>query len=251
MRELERALRPVKRRMRTQRTFIWALYGLFAGAVGVLLLRAASFVWAFPTVAIWGAVTLAALPAIFALVAWLWPITSLDAARQADALGLMARAQTAVMLGGCDTDMARLQREDALSSLKTLEPARQMALKPPRLSWIGTLACAALMGVSFLIPNPQAQAIRAQEAFHAEMVEQAQKVDEGATALDAEAAETPELRRLLGELSGELRRAESVRDALTAIDTAERKVESLEARTARDALDAMRAAGLNALAQSL
>ena len=37
MRELERALRPVKRRMRTQRTFIWALYGLFAGAVGVLL----------------------------------------------------------------------------------------------------------------------------------------------------------------------------------------------------------------------
>lgn len=251
MRELERALRPVKRRMRTQRTFIWALYGLFAGAVGVLLLRAASFVWAFPTVAIWGAVTLAALPAIFALVAWLWPITSLDAARQADALGLMARAQTAVMLGGCDTDMARLQREDALSSLKTLEPARQMALKPPRLAWIGTLACAALMGVSFLIPNPQAQAIRAQEAFHAEMVEQAQKVDEGATALDAEAAETPELRRLLGELSGELRRAESVRDALTAIDTAERKVESLEARTARDALDAMRAAGLNALAQSL
>ena len=230
MRELERALRPVKRRMRTQRTFIWALYGLFAGAVGVLLMRAASFVWAFPTVAIWGAVTLAALPAIFALVAWLWPITSLDAARQADALGLMARAQTAVMLGGCDTDMARLQREDALSSLKTLEPARQMALKPPRLAWIGTLACAALMGVSFLIPNPQAQAIRAQEAFHAEI---------------------PELRRLLGELSGELRRAESVRDALTAIDTAERKVESLEARTARDALDAMRAAGLNALAQSL
>lgn len=59
------------------------------------------------------------------------------------------------------------------------------------------------MGVSFLIPNPQAQAIRAQEAFHAEMVEQAQKVDEGATALDAEAAETPELRRLLGELSGD------------------------------------------------
>ena len=38
---------------------------------------------------------------------------------------------------------------------------------------------------------------------------------------------------MLGELSGELRRAESVRDALTAIDTAERKVESLEARTAR------------------
>ena len=248
---MESALRPVKRRMRTQRTFIWAMYGLFAGAVSVLLLRAASFVWAFPTVVFWSLVTLVALPAVFALIAWLWPITSLDAARQADALGLMARAQTAVMLGGCDTDMARLQRKDALSSLKRLQPARQMALRVPRLAWIGTAVCVVLVGVSFLIPNPQAQAIREQEAFHAEMMEQAQKVDEGATALDAGAAETPELRKLLGDLSGELRRAENVRDALTAVDTAERKVESLEARTARDALDAMRAAGLNALAQSL
>ncbi|HIS41619.1 MAG TPA: hypothetical protein IAC11_01890 [Candidatus Limiplasma pullicola] len=251
MKELESALRPVKRRMRTQRTFIWAMYGLFAGAVSVLLLRAASFVWAFPTVVFWSLVTLVALPAVFALIAWLWPITSLDAARQADALGLMARAQTAVMLGGCDTDMARLQRKDALSSLKRLQPARQMALRVPRLAWIGTAVCVVLVGVSFLIPNPQAQAIREQEAFHAEMMEQAQKVDEGATALDAGAAETPELRKLLGDLSGELRRAENVRDALTAVDTAERKVESLEARTARDALDAMRAAGLNTLAQSL
>ena len=251
MKELESALRPVKRRMRTQRTFIWAMYGLFAGAVSVLLLRAASFVWAFPTVVFWSLVTLVALPAVFALIAWLWPITSLDAACQADALGLMARAQTAVMLGGCDTDMARLQRKDALSSLKRLQPARQMALRVPRLAWIGTAVCVVLVGVSFLIPNPQAQAIREQEAFHAEMMEQAQKVDEGATALDAGAAETPELRKLLGDLSGELRRAENVRDALTAVDTAERKVESLEARTARDALDAMRAAGLNTLAQSL
>ena len=251
MKELESALRPVKRRMRTQRTFIWAMYGLFAGAVSVLLLRAASFVWAFPTVVFWSLVTLVALPAVFALIAWLWPITSLDAARQADALGLMARAQTAVMLGGCDTDMARLQRKDALSSLKRLQPARQMALRVPRLAWIGTAVCVVLVGVSFLIPNSQAQAIREQEAFHAEMMEQAQKVDEGATALDAGAAETPELRKLLGDLSGELRRAENVRDALTAVDTAERKVESLEARTARDALDAMRAAGLNTLAQSL
>ena len=48
MRELERALRPVKRRMRTQRTFTWAMYGLFAGAVGVLLLRAASLCGSFP-----------------------------------------------------------------------------------------------------------------------------------------------------------------------------------------------------------
>lgn len=74
--------------MRTQRTFIWALYGLFAGAVGVLLLRAASFVWAFPTVAIWGAVTLAALPAIFALVAWgCGPSPHWTRRGQADALG--------------------------------------------------------------------------------------------------------------------------------------------------------------------
>ena len=76
--------------MRTQtRPLSGPCTSLFAGAVGVLLLRAASFVWAFPTVAIWGGGNEpAALPAIFALVARLRPITSLDAARQADALGL-------------------------------------------------------------------------------------------------------------------------------------------------------------------
>lgn len=251
MKELERALGPVKRRMRLQRTFVWCMYGLFAAAVCVVLLRAASFLWIFPTAFLWSVAALIALPSLFALVSWLWPITSMDAARQADALGLMARAQTAVMLGGCETDMARLQRRDALNSLKTLQPARQMALRPPRLAWMGTLACAVLVGISFLIPNPQTERMEQQAIFHAEMMEQAQKVDEGATALDTDAAETPELRRLLGELSVELRHAQSVRDALTAVDTTERKVESLTARTARDALDAMRAAGLDALAQAL
>ena len=251
MKELERALRPVKRRMRAQRTFIWAMYGIFAAAVGVLLLRAASFLWTFPTAAQWGAAVLIAVPALFALVSWLWPITALDAARQADAMGLEARAQTAVMLDGCDTPMASLQRSDALQSLDALEPARHMALRPPRLAWIGVLACAALFGASYLIPNPQAQALKAREQFHSEMAGQAQKVDEGAAKLDASAAETPELRRLLGELSRELRVASGSRDALTAVDAAEREMTAMEARTAKDALAAMRSAGLEALAQAL
>lgn len=251
MSELKQALGPVKRRMRAQRTFQWAMYGLFAGMVCLVLTRIASFLWVFPSAIYWGLGALAATPLLFALVSWLWPITELDAARQADALGLKARAQTAVMLHGCDTPMAQLQRGDALKSLRELEPKRHMRLKIPRLAWIGALACACLLGASCLIPNPQAEAIKARAAFHAEMLKQAQKLDEGAAELDAKEAETPELRRLLGELSSELRRAEDMRDALSAVDATERKVSGLQQRMAKDALDAMRAANLNALAQAL
>ena len=36
MRELKEALAPVKRRMRAQRVFLWAAYGLLAGAVCIV-----------------------------------------------------------------------------------------------------------------------------------------------------------------------------------------------------------------------
>ncbi|MCI5956493.1 MAG: hypothetical protein MRZ54_05865 [Clostridiales bacterium] len=251
MSELKRALGPVKRRMRAQRTFQWTMYGLFAGMVCLVLMRIASFLWVFPSAMYWGLGALAATPALFSAVSWLWPITEMDAARQADALGLKARAQTAVMLHGCDTPMAQLQRGDALKSLRALEPKRHMRLRIPRLAWIGALACACLLGASYLIPNPQAEALKARAAFHAEMLNQAKKLDDGAAGLDAKEVETPELRRLLGELSSELRRAEDVRDALSAVDATERKVSDLQQRTAKDALDAMKAAGLNTLAQAL
>ena len=72
-----------------------------------------------------------------------------------------------------------------------------------------------------------------------------------AAALDAEKPDAPETKRLLGELSQALRRAEDARDALEAVDEAERRLLAMQQRTAGDALNALNGAGLNALAQAL
>lgn len=251
MNELKRALLPVKRRMRLGRTLLWVSYGVFAAAICVVLLRAAAFLWLFPSARRWALGAAVLIPSLFALVAWLWPITELDAARQADSLGLEARAQTAVMLHTCDTPMANLQREDALERLHALQPRREMALRLPHLSLIGTLVCTLLVGMSYLIPNPQAAALRERAAFRAEMKAQAQKVDEGAAALNADEAETPEVRRLLGELSQTLRKSEETREALSAVDAAERKLTQMQTSTAKAAMHALRATGLGSLANAL
>lgn len=251
MKEITKALALVKRRMRAQLAFTWAVYGLLVACVCVVLLRVTCFLHFLAFARALAVGLLAGIPLLFALVAWLWPIPDVDAARRADELGLMARAQTAVMLDGCDTPMARMQRSDALSSLKSLDPAHSMRLRAPRFAWIGIGICAALLAVSFVVPNPQAQKLRERAAFQQEMREQAEQVEKGAAALRAEEPETPELKKLLGDLALALRQSQEPREALGAVDTLEREVASLQQRTAGDVLAALQNSGLSALAQAL
>lgn len=251
MKEITKALRPVKRRMRAQLAFAWAVYGVLVAGVCVVLLRVACFLRFLAFARVLACGLLLGIPLLFALVAWLWPIPDVDAARRADELGLMARAQTAVMLDGCDTPMARMQRSDALSSLRSLDPAKSMRLHAPRFAWIGIGVCALLLAISFVVPNPQAQKLRERAAFQQEMRQQADQVEKGAAALNAEDPETPELKKLLGDLALALRQSQEAREALGAVDALERGVASIQQRTAADALAALQSGGLDALAQAL
>ena len=237
--------------MRAQRALAWGAWGALAAGACVVGLRIASFARMFETMWIWAACAAAGMTGTAALAGAVWPVTELAAAKRADSLGLMARAQTAVALEGEESSMAQMQREDALASLRALEPRRAMKLFVPKIAWIGVLACAAAVGLSFLIPNPQDARIRERNEFRAEMTAQADRIDKGAEALDEEKPDTPETRRLLGELSQALRRAEDARDALEAVDEAERRLLAMQQRTAGDALNALNGAGLNALAQAL
>ena len=251
MRELKEALAPVKRRMRAQRVFLWAAYGLLAGAVCIVLIRLASFLFPFENAVWWGAAAAAAGPALFALAALCLPVKDVNAARQADALGLMARAQTALMLQGDDTPMAQMQRQDTIESLRSIEPKRMLRFRAPALVWAGVAVCLALTGLSFLISNPQAQVLQAREQFRKDMTAQADKVDQATDNLDEKQTQTPETRKLLKELSQNLRDAQQRRDALEAVDQTERRIEKMQQRTASQALDAMKNAGLDSLAAAL
>ncbi|MEG0269107.1 MAG: hypothetical protein RR821_02540, partial [Clostridia bacterium] len=227
MSKLDEALAPVRKRMRVQRAFECLMVGLMVGAVGVLLLRIASFLWPFPTVAVWSAAVFVSMPLLFVAVAGLWPIPAMDAARQVDALGLKARVQTALMLKNSETPMAEIQREDTLACLSQVEPKERFPLRIHKAVLIVLVACVAAFGFSFLIPNPQLQMLQAKASFRSEMKEVAKLVEQGVTGLDPNEAQTPELRKLMGDLARELRDLSGPKEALTALDETERKMAAM------------------------
>ncbi|MEG1570229.1 MAG: hypothetical protein RR431_03445 [Clostridia bacterium] len=251
MSKLDEALAPVRKRMRVQRAFEWLMVGLMAGAAGVLLLRIASFLWPFPTVTVWSAAVFVSMPLLFVAVAGLWPIPAMDAARQVDALGLRARVQTALMLKNSETPMAEIQREDTLACLSQVEPKERFPLRIHKAVLIVLVACAAAFGFSFLIPNPQLQMLQAKASFRTEMKEVAKLVEQGVTGLDPNEVQTPELRKLMGDLARELRDMSGPKEALTALDETERKMAAMQQKEKSAALAALKSAGLKELAHAL
>lgn len=237
--------------MRLQRTVEWIGIGLGLGMICALLLRAASFLWPFSRLPLWTAGVLAGLPLVCGAISWLWPIPWMDAARMVDASGLQARAQTALMLNDSNTPMAELQRRDALKCLRDVELGKMFPLRVPRFALIGMAVCVALYGLSFFLPNPQQSVLEQRAAFQQEMEKQAKLVDEGAVKMDAKDSQTPELRRVLGDLSLSLRKAQDPRTALTAIDEAERRIESIKTASGQQALNALKQNDMSELAQAL
>lgn len=251
MREVRRALAPVKRRIRAQRALCWGAYGALAAAGCAVVLRAVSFACAFEGLWVCVGCMVAGMTCAAALAAAVWPVSDCTAAKRADAHGLRERAQTAVSLAGDESPMAQMQREDALACLRAFEPRRAMKMKIPRRAWLGVLLCAAALGLSLLIPNPQDALILQRETFRADMSAQAEKVEQGADALSDDDPQTQPTRKLLAELAQALRRAENKREALEAIDDAERALLQMQQKTADETLNALRGSGLEAVAEAL
>lgn len=251
MTNVERALKPFAARMRLKRAVKWCCYGLLTGAAAALLIRLASYLWPFPTALRWCALAFAAMPALFAAVAWLCPLSDLHVARKVDTQGLQARAQTALMLKDLNTPMALLQRGDTVAKLESADPKQLLRIRAPRIALICAAGCVALFALSFFIANPQTELLQARAAYQAEMTREAELVDEGATKLDAADPQTPELRKLLGDLSRELRQSQSAKEALGAVNKAESGIQKLQTATASDARKALEKQGMSELLKAL
>lgn len=243
MKELIRALGPVRRRIRLGRGLRGGCLGLLAGAALCLALNAAAFLLPLPGRARLLPPLLLLPAGAGALACALWPVGPGRAARAADAAGLMERAQTALSLQE-DSPMARLQRADALRALRELNP-RQVPL--PRLGrWpAAAAATAALAALLLALPNPQTAAVQRIEDFQRRMEQAEEQLQQAAekAADPLSPSEREELRRLLDELRRETGRARDPLDALLALDAGEKRLEQLQ--------DAWAAQNLAALSQAL
>ena len=125
MREVLKALRPVRARLRRNRLLRGAAAGLAAGLGAAALLQGVSFFVPVPDRGLLAAAITAATAAVTALGNALRPVKNRDAARAADACGLQERAITA--LEGGEEPIRQLQRRDACTALK--EPSKKQRRK--------------------------------------------------------------------------------------------------------------------------
>ena len=250
---LNRALGPVKKRLRLARLCRAGGWGMLCGAAaGLAVLLTAYF---FPLPEKWrlAAALIAAGGCASGLVGFIWPIREETAALAADQCGLKERAQTALMLRNEDGAMAELQRQDACQALQALD-ARKIPLPRSKKLLSAFAALMLLMGGVSLLPDPQAQALARIEQFNKRMEEALQlaKQEEEKLAGDSSLRETQEMRKILSDLERQLRSARQERDAYLALDDAEKRLEKLRSASSPEAsAQALNEAGLSELAEAV
>jgi len=121
MKQIRKALRPVRWRLRLIRLCKGAAWGACAsGALCLLILALSFFVPIRHRLPLCGALMAAGIM-LTGLLNALRPVQWITAAKAGDAHGLKERIQTALQLSG-DSAMEQLQRADALQAIQDFEP---------------------------------------------------------------------------------------------------------------------------------
>ncbi len=254
MKELKKAFRPLKRRIRLLHGLRGGALGLCVGAGAALILMLLSFFVPVRNKAVLGIILVGVGAAAGALCALLWPVSDEKAARTGDKCGLKERLQTALAFPG-DSPMEQLQRQDAAAALAAFDVKKipRPRLKRPLLL-AGGAAC---LAAALLLPNPQNAALEQADAYRKiveEAAEQAEEaVDDPENALTDE--QKRELRRLTGDLERKLLQAKDPADALLALNEGQERLEKMRDTLAGERMDALAQSlegqGLDALAQAL
>ena len=242
MKEVLKALRPVKHRIRWNRFLRGAAAGLAAGLSAAVILQAVSFFVPVPDRGLWAAEAAAAVMLLTALGNAAWPVKDMTAAQAADACGLKERTVTA--LEGGDEPIRQLQRQDACKALERLD-VKQIRPGSVKKTLLASLGCAVLLGALLLIPNAQDNEAAARKALN-RTLQEGRKTIEQAAEEDEERLpdeKKSELRKITADLNRELGESRDAADALVALDKAEQRLEQMRQETAGDKTDGSGASG--------
>ena len=242
MKEVLKALRPVKHRIRRNRFLRGAAAGLAAGLAAAVILQAVSFFVPVPDRGLWAAAAAAAVMLLTALGNAARTVKDMTAARAADACGLKERTVTA--LEGGDEPIRQLQRQDACKALDGLD-VKQIRPGSAKKTLLAALGCAVLLGTLLLIPKAQDNEAAARKALN-RTLQEGRKTIEQAAEEDEERLpdeKKSELRKITADLNRELGESRDAADALVALDKAEQRLEQMRQETAGDKTDGSGASG--------
>ena len=231
MKEIIKALRPVKNRIRRNRFLRGAAAGLAAGLAAAAVLQAVAFFAPVPDRGLWAAIAAAAVTLLAAAVNALRSVKDTDAAKAADACGLKERTITA--LEGGNEPIRQLQRRDACEALKNLD-VKQIRPGSVKKYLFAALGCAALLCCLTLIPSSTDGEAAARKAL-TQTIRKGQEAIDRAAEEDAEKLpdeKKSELRKITADLRRELEGSRDAADALVALDRAEQRLEKMRQETA-------------------
>lgn len=255
MKEIRRALSPVRRKLRFLHLWKGVGYGVLSAGVLFLGITICSFLIPIRSRAELIAAACASAILVSALVSWILPVKDITCARAADIHGLKERAQTALMITE-NSPMTELLRRDAVNALAHFD-CGLIRFPSIKRQCLAAGAAAALAVVLCFVPNPQEEVIRSAIALEKTMEEasaQAQAESEKPMS-DLSEKDRQELRKLLAELSREIGESENPMDAMLALGDAEQRLEALRERMTGDAADQLSDAlndnGLEALAEAM
>lgn len=253
MKALRKALAPLRRRIRHIRLHRGLALGAVAGAGLWLALSVTGFFLPIRNGWLWGFGSLVGATLLSGLINALRPVSLSAAAALGDAYGLQERLQT-TMSHGNQTPMEQLQRQDTLAALRSFDSSALPLPQMKRLWLTSCLSVVVCLGL-LLLPNPQRAVIQQNLAFEQAMEKAARQAEEMQVNQSLTEKQKQEVRKLLDELSRELRKARNPMEAMLALSKGEERLEAMKQRMAGETQEAMSNAlmsqGMDALAQAL
>ena len=238
--ELKHAITPVIRRIQLQHMLEFLSLGLQLALIAALLLSGLAFLVPFERLHIVCLISGLAIIAVVLITGWLTRPSVYQCAIKADRMGLQEKLVTACELDDRDDPIARLQRKDAIDSLRNFD---LKSIKPglPRSCIYGLIIMMAAVILLNLIPNPMERLVQEKKAVRAEIsrqVEELKKTGEELAEQDAVSEEhRRELEELVDELARRLNNTDDYKEAIKEISKAEDELAALIDKISENSLD--------------
>lgn len=253
MNELNHTLNQWTTRLRVQRAFLWALRGLVIGLALALILGLFGLFQLNLLKREFLALTLASIfitPLITSLIAYLWHVPPLQAARHFDRVfHLGERISTAYELHQTHSNnpLATRQLEDAVAIAKRIKPNKNIPLQIKKRELIYALSIALILGLIWLRGGQWFEAASKARAVEQAVAEQAAQIQETIQQIQANEALTAEqkqeLTELLQQAQQSLQENPSLEGSVSALTSTSEKLEALSSPQAEGMSQALQQTG--------
>lgn len=226
-------LQSVLKRMLYQHFLYYLLLGFSIAGILIVLLLVFSFLFPWPQLNRFCVITASCSIGFLILLANVRRPGLWDAACFVDSHGLKERVTTAWEMEAQDSEILRMQREDALQHLRLFDAEKEIKISIPSRTAKICASTIMLSIVLLLLPNPMQPELEKAKAVKTEIQAKEKNVEKVKKELEEDNLQYPDANReqaiaALEELEKKLHKADKMEEALKALSAAEEKLNKLQ-----------------------